>query len=68
MFWGRTVDGALGLEYGVDPAYCLYGEGRLVSLGDFEQSPASMRPASDGDNRRGLASRFRQSIVTRIGV
>ncbi|GCD76517.1 hypothetical protein NBRC3299_2809 [Acetobacter pasteurianus NBRC 3299] len=68
MFWGRTVDGALGLEYGVDPAYCLYGEGRLVPLGDFEQPSASVGPASGGDDRRGLASRFRQSVITRIGV
>ncbi|RCL04577.1 hypothetical protein BBA71_12825 [Acetobacter pasteurianus] len=47
MFWGRTVDGALGLEYGVDPAYCLYGEGRLVPLGDFEQPlrPWAQHPA-----------------------
>jgi hypothetical protein len=46
------------LEYGVDPAYGFYGEGRLVPLGDFEQTPASMRPASGGELPRVLWRRF----------
>lgn len=65
---GRAVDRAFGIEYGIDPAHGLYGERCLVFLGNLEQPPASMRPATGRDHRRRLTARFCQSVISGIGI
>ena len=65
---GQAVDGALGVEDGVDAPHRLDGERSARHLGQLEQLAPAVRPTRGLGDRPGFSTRLVQGVVPGIGV